>query len=873
MKRLRLVGMFLAVFFCILVFGHNLQAHAVTWNPYDVESSVKKNWDSNPCGKQYVMETGRNIVYDIYSEKYDKNGYKIVNKNFGKGKKKYIRFSGWAINFGYKHHTASNNETYIVAQNVNDSSKVKIYGTKQLNLSATEDVEYNKSHSTSTTVWNRCSNTTTNKSNTVCNMEYEKVGFQAYLPIEELFPNIDEANVWRLFLVKRVNSHIVSTPLVVPFEFSDLSYGNGSIELSSGVNARKLIMNSYPTIKRTYPRSNETGSQRGYFEQWQDYKAVTQNEDKTAIWFGVKTGSGTRWASSSYWTFGGDQAKISYKLSKVKVTINHIDKDTKKVLLKETKSIKIGSSYTYKPKKKGYFEDKEGNPYVALDSAKSGKAGSKNINITFKYAKGKPEPDTGGEDGEGGKASGQAFWELRRTDNSVASKIYAQSHFSIAGDHFETRNAKNTLVVGDKTSNDSTAKITSDVEDLNDEDVAYNFTYEYTNFYKDIYTCSESKEGVCLKWKFVERKADWSKGKTFNLAKTLGKSMITIPTNIEQFNVVSASTMDDVLSKKWLVGRSDDWTSGKKKSKNYYEQWQKATDNDVKSDYKLKTQTTLPITPGKLIYSVELPSKTHLDKSFSPLRKEESSGYYMPYDIDESLQNDYTNSTDYDEQDYAIPMQQSAFVDKGTVDGKRVFEMEYVSDLFFMGAYTGYISGYPYAEKVKESIVNSKPLPDYQSIITEGKNKLAEEYTNATGQVYKDKAMFTESSSDFSKLERYAIPISPDSDMKPNETYKNHIALEGMGLNDGILEYDQTFSFEHYLFGDGHDDAWIIEQPDSKVTLSSSDASKVHNITIKNDKKNELIQLIKERPRDKMFKLRWTDLDFADKIKNLIGGF
>jgi hypothetical protein len=131
--------------------------------------------------------------------------------------------------------------------------------------------------------------------------------------------------------------------------------------------------------------------------------------------------------------------------------------------------------------------------------------------------------------------------------------------------------------------------------------------------------------------------------------------------------------------------------------------------------------------------------------------------------------------------------------------------------------------------------------------------------------------MFTDSSNDLEKLQRYAIPVSSDSYLKPGETYKNHLVFENMGLNDGIFEFNQAFSFEHYLFGSISDDAWIVEQPDSKVNLDST--NNVHSITIKNKDKEAFINLIKNRPADRVHNLRRSDLDFAEKIKSVIKGF
>ena len=116
------------------------------FSPHDVESSVRNNWNKIYGTKNNNMRSGRNIVYDVYFNKYKDSGYaggyRIVNRNFGNGNQPYLNFRGWAVNFGYKRHTSTNHDTYIVAKKVG-STTTRIYKTNKLNLSATEDLEYN----------------------------------------------------------------------------------------------------------------------------------------------------------------------------------------------------------------------------------------------------------------------------------------------------------------------------------------------------------------------------------------------------------------------------------------------------------------------------------------------------------------------------------------------------------------------------------------------------------------------------------------------------------------------------------------------------------------------------------------------------------
>ncbi len=285
-------------------------------SPYDVESSVRNGWNSLPGGKNHSQRSGRKLVYDVYASKYTSGGYKIVNKNFGKGTQPYINFQGWAVIQGYKRHTSTNHETYIVAEKVAGDSGIgtkKVYGTLPINISGTEDLEYNNRGSG---VYNECWSGATYKDNQLdCNMRYDNVGFNAYLPFNELFPTNREDAKWVLYIVKRVESRIVYERLILPFNFTGLAHKGGTIDLESGVNANYLRMIGTDVIRRTYPRQKTSGSVYGYFNTGSIYTRTNQEESKTAVWYAVRShhdGNATRWAPSAYWKFGGEQAVLDY---------------------------------------------------------------------------------------------------------------------------------------------------------------------------------------------------------------------------------------------------------------------------------------------------------------------------------------------------------------------------------------------------------------------------------------------------------------------------------------------------------------------------------------------------------------------------------
>ncbi|UAL49883.1 hypothetical protein K7887_22460 (plasmid) [Sutcliffiella horikoshii] len=314
MKKIARIFLAGLIIFAIGLTSNEEVAFAAS-SPYDVPSSVRNGWDDRPGGKTFNMTTGRKLVYDVYSNKYINGGFQVVNRNFsqGHGNQPYLNFRGWAVLFGHKRHTSSNHDTYIVAQKTG-SSETKIYSTIPINLSATKELEYNSQGPTG--LYNECSSNATNKDNIECNMQYNNVGFDAYIPLNELFQNNRDNVSWRLYIVKKVDSQIVYSQLILPFEFSDRSFNTGKIDLTSGINASNLIMNDYPVIRRTQAKqTGVSGHDLGYFQENRTYKRIDANETGTSVWYGVQSphdNNNKRWANTAYWTFGGDQAVIKF---------------------------------------------------------------------------------------------------------------------------------------------------------------------------------------------------------------------------------------------------------------------------------------------------------------------------------------------------------------------------------------------------------------------------------------------------------------------------------------------------------------------------------------------------------------------------------
>jgi len=313
--NVKLLGCLVSIIsFAFFFFGHPSVTHASHSTPYQVPSSVRNGWSHIYGSKQYSTTSGKKIIYDVYKDKFTNGGYAIVNKDFGKGTQPYLTFQGWSILFGYHNEYSYNNETYIVARKITGDSGVgttKVYSTLKKNLNATTDLEYNNRGGG---LYNPCSNSQYNKDNQKgCNMYYEDVGFNAYIPMKDLFPNRYEKASWKFYIVKDVSGHMVYTDLKVPFTFSDKSYDSGKVDLSSGVNADQLRMIGTHVTRRSYPDEPVSYVGHRYFATGVNYTMnVTNDKVSTAVWYGVKVGGSTRYAASPYWDFGGEPVNLTY---------------------------------------------------------------------------------------------------------------------------------------------------------------------------------------------------------------------------------------------------------------------------------------------------------------------------------------------------------------------------------------------------------------------------------------------------------------------------------------------------------------------------------------------------------------------------------
>lgn len=673
-------GLFLLLFF--LFWHHPRSVDAASYSPYAIEKTVyDQRWDTQG-DNSYLSTSGKRLHYDVYngSGSSNKQGYKIEQKDFGKGKQPYLTFTGWSVLAGYTHHMASNQSTYIIARNEKEQ-KEKMYRAQMTSLDASKDIEYNRQSSTGG-IWNPCKSGVYNKESDTCNMYYKSVGFKAYIPLKELFPDENKSGEWELYIVKRVGTgsklNVVFDQLITPFEFSGKTFQKGTISLDSGINAKQLKMLTSNAIRRSGPRATDNGGH--YFTKGKTYTYRDHSEKYTMIWYGVRSpvdNDQTKWAGSLYWRSLGDPATIRYDTSgktcpdgskvpksepcTVDVTIRHVDMDTGKLLRTDKKKSTVGDDYSFKPAKNGTFTNSNGIPYTATPSGQKfeGTTGNGNMTFTFTYRAKVPNDETDDnikieliKQGENPRASGYFFWELRRTNANDLSQAYVESKFNISSSHYALRNAKLTVMgPGIAKQDQSSISFTTDAAALKNKKLSYNFTYEYTNYYRKYYV----KQWYYVNgdpgywdwyWKYDRTETAWDKGDIFSLDSEVEEDL-TVKVDHSQKDTFDLDEMKEMEDTSLVVGKRQDWTNNTRTlNKTYYERFSKPSDSAAKSENPLHAQTYLKMEPDRVSYSVELPSGEHKKSNFAPLLKEGSSGSYYPVDVDKSLQGHYSVADD-----------------------------------------------------------------------------------------------------------------------------------------------------------------------------------------------------------------------------------
>lgn len=796
--------------FCFLFMSQALHSHvfAASYSPYDVNMSDFNKKTKADRGNSF--ESGKKLVYDVYHDDSNTDGWSVVNRNYGKGAQPYLEFKGWSAIVGYHNHYSDNQETYIWLKNRQDG-RDKVYKAEQLANDASKDLEYNRMSSTGP-INTPCKDSDYNKNNEKCNMYYKSVGFKVHIPLNDLFPKGEESTKWSIYIVKKVENKVLYDEMRLPFEFSDLDFNDGKINLSSGINAKQLRMNTEGVLRRAKPREGGLDNLI-YFTQGATYQMKTYDQSGVVIWYGVaspKDGGKTKWAASPYWNFAGEIATISYQSTKktcpdgsvidstqkcsIDITIKHKDSGSGKILRTDHKTLKEGTSYTFVPEKKGVFKDSKGNPYVASPSTQkfTGKA-SKNITLTFTYAVSKPDPSETHHNGGSGQANGSFLWKLWKPQESTNSVILLQNNMKITGDHYQVRNIKYGISVNNVFSQSSSSPLNLqiDADSIKGKTINYSFEYEYTDYSQDNYKCVKQQGKDCLKWQYVNTTPVWEKGET-------EKWQTTLVADHHRGETIFADEGNSV--QQLLVGQDANFNGSP----------DSISKNDYYETFILPISTTNLISQGwfyfvqnPIQYQVDIPNET-----WHAIPKVMS---YFPVDLDPNLKSKYQNTTGYDYSEYAIPLR----IDSVNKAGSSEWNINVISkDDFYLTKNTGMTFSVPHGSSI--DTVNQAAKSEY------------ERFTKST---YSDSVL-----TDGNNHSKYYIPVDVNSKLQPETVYQNMLVLGQLGLSDITFEFGNNFSFQRYLLGSVFDNPLVNEQHDPTIDIENYP----HSIVITDDERQQI---------------------------------
>lgn len=832
----------------------NANATTTTFSPYDVPSSIQNiNLAGTNKGNRSLPEiTGKKLVYDVYSGNTTnalKQGWKIETKNFGKGSEKYLTFTGWSAIMGHRHHYSDNQETYILLRDKKTNAR-KVYKAEQTSLNASKDLEYNRL-SDPNQIYNPCSSSATNKMTQECNMYYENVGFKAYLPLNDLFPTGLQNASWELYIIKKVGTTVLWDDLRIPFQFDDIAYGQGNIALTSGINANRLMMNADSVIRRDKPRGVGSGSTWGYFEIGRTYQKEVQSEEYTAVWYGVKSPhdkNQTRWAISPYWNFGGTIATLSYDMDKKTcpdgsrvylnedcqaiVTIKHIDGRTGKFLDTETRKLTVGKSYSLSAKTRGTYTDSQGRPYVPtpIDQKATGTVPNNNFTVNFYYKVALENPSFIGElsGSTTGIASGLFEWKLDKEgnvnslvlDESQSSVLKVINQPKIAGKHFATRNVKYKVSSPsiNQESNNPIEVTISNPNDVKDQNISYEFSYEYTNHYQAVYECVDQQGSDCFEWKFKSYDPVWSSG---YVKYPKWNATLTVNHNYGDTFIIDRldnSKIDLRIGQRAVLGKENE------EIQTYSNEEHFILDNSAIS---LLTQNWMGINEG-IQYDSDLGN---------PIYVIPKNIYYFPNDLDRNLRNQYKNETSFNYTSYAIPLEVSPEIKSNLVTFL-------TKDNFYVTKKEGFLFSAP------KNISNKSEI--------EQKAKI--EYEKTYGVNYEDEVLTS-----YKDGSRFYFNIDGNGEEKAGEWYRHAFVFETLGLSDIKIHILKDVRFEKYLMGSPLDNVVVAEE----YTSVDYNIDYPHSIIIPKEKQSEIANLNTKLPLIHAFRLM-SDNEIYEMLKSIL---
>lgn len=418
-------------------------------------------------------------------------------------------------------------------------------------------------------------------------------------------------------------------------------------------------------------------------------------------------------------------------------------------------------------------------------------------------------------DSSGGSVDGEFSWKLEKSSDTSDSIVRLINSATISGNHYATRNPSYSISSSGVVSQSSSSPINITIDEpnkLKDKNISYDFSYEYTNYYKDIYTCDEYNSKGCISWSFAYRIPDWEKVKTASRSETLKGDH-------QYGETVSVS---DKTSKSFVVGRTAT-LNGTFVTKSANQE----TFNIDASDTTLQSQTWIPI-DEQIKYSSDLGNKLYV---------RDGDKWFFPNDIDENLRSKYKNETKYDLSKYAIPLR---------VGNKSNNAVTFnTADNFYLTENQGFQFSLP-ADEISISVINSTAKKEF------------EEYT---GQTYDDTLLTT--SQDGS---RYYLNIDGNGDQKTDTWYDNQFVLGKLGLNDLTFQLKEKIRFKQYLLGNAVDKPLINEQEESVI----KNMNYTHSVKISSDQMKAIQKLADERS-DLLFGFRSTDIhDKYNQLKEIL---
>lgn len=343
------------------------------FSPYDVPNP--SGWGAvQGDNDQFNPQGGNNLSYNIYTENAgNKKGLEVVQKRYpGKTGQRYLKFSGFALQKGYSNQYPHNQRTYIGV--VSDDGTEKFYATDvQENTDATRDFTYGYGTKYQP---RQCRDDEYNQwSDSGCTMNYKGVGFDAYIPLDDLFgdmnPN-DAPRSWKVKVYHMVkgnggagNPHYVWNWVKLPLNKQDLgkytshNEATGMIDFTSGRGTNTAQVNTPDHIRRTAPASASgdcpIGSNCRYFKTGVNYPIIGVDQSRTVVWYKYgKYGNepNDSWGQSQYFKLTGSPATITFRpnpeakpVEDAKIKTKYVNKETGNLYEEFTEDAVRGKKY------------------------------------------------------------------------------------------------------------------------------------------------------------------------------------------------------------------------------------------------------------------------------------------------------------------------------------------------------------------------------------------------------------------------------------------------------------------------------------------------------------------------------------------------